>query len=72
MKRSKTCLSAQRIIAIDTRLEQIEAEKKSTKNEELLIILGRERLALTNERVALTIPAPAPAQGNVYLSCEFN
>ncbi len=51
-----------RVPQIDSRLAQIEIEKQATQNEQLLILLAQERLALTNERISLTSPAPpAPA-----------
>ena len=50
-----------RVPQIDSRLAQIEIEKKATQNEQLLILLAQERLALTNERISLT---SAPAPGN--------
>ena len=52
-----------RVPQIDSRLAQIEIEKQATQNEQLLILLAQERLALTNERISLT-SAPAPAPGN--------
>jgi hypothetical protein len=56
-----------RVPQIDSRLAQIEIEKQATQNEQLLILLAQERLALTNERISLTSPAPAPAPGNYTL-----
>ena len=47
-----------RVPQIDSRLAQIEIEKQATQNEQLLILLAQERLALTNERISLTSPAP--------------
>jgi hypothetical protein len=47
---------ADRIAQIDVRLNEIEIEKKAAQNEQLLILLAQERLALTNERIALTLP----------------
>ena len=59
---------ANRVTEIDGRLAQIEIEKQATQNEELLILLAKERLALTNERISLTSPAPpAPAPGNYLI-----
>ena len=53
-----------RVPQIDIRLAQIEIEKQATQNEELLILLAKERLALTNERISLTSPAPPAQPGN--------
>jgi len=50
-----------RVTDIDGRLAQIGIREQATQNEELLILLAKERLALTNERISLTSPAP-PAQ----------
>ncbi len=67
----ETWKMSDRVSQIDSRLAQIEIEKQATQNEQLLILLAQERLALTNERISLTSPAPAPAPGN-YPSCEFH
>ena len=45
---------------IDERLNIIGNREIATQNEQLLILLAQERLALTNERISLT----SPAQGN--------
>ena len=58
---------ANRVTEIDGRLAQIEIEKQATQNEELLIPLAKERLALTNERISLTSPAPSAQPGNYIL-----
>ena len=55
---------ADRVAQIDERLNIIGNREIATQNEQLLILLAQERLALTNERISLTSPAPAPAQGN--------
>ena len=53
-----------RVAQIDGRLIEIGIREQVTQNEQLLILLAQERLALTNERISLTSPAPAPAPGN--------
>ena len=58
---------ADRIAQIDGRLNEIGNREQATQNEQLLILLAQERLALTNERISLTLPQ---AQG-IILSCEF-
>ncbi len=60
-----------RVPQIDSRLAQLEIEKQATQNEQLLILLAQERLALTNERISLTSPAPAPAPGTVNFIVLF-
>ena len=55
---------ADRVAQIDERLNIIGNREIASQNEQLLILLAQERLALTNERISLTSPAPAPAQDN--------
>jgi hypothetical protein len=55
---------ANRVTEIDGRLAQIGIREHATQNEELLILLAKERLALTNERISLTSPAPPAQPGN--------
>jgi len=56
---------ADRIAQIDGRLNEIGIREQATQNEQLLILLAQERLALTNERISLTLP-PAPSQGGYF------
>lgn len=63
---------ADRITQIDGRLNEIGIREQATQNEQLLILLAQERLALTNERISLTSPAPpAPVQGNYPVPVNF-
>lgn len=57
-----------RIAQIDSRLAQIKIE--FTHNEQILIGLAKERLALTNERILLISP-PAPTQGKYVTLFEY-
>jgi hypothetical protein len=57
---------ADRVAQIDERLNIIGNREIASQNEQLLILLAQERLALTNERISLTSPHPvAPAPGPV-------
>ena len=62
-------MAADRIIAIDSRLNQI--EKKATENEALISILSQEeRLLLLQERVALSQERAALSQERLALTNE--
>jgi len=59
---------ADRVAQIDGRLYEIGIREQAMQNEQLLILLAKERLALTNERISLTSPAPpAPAPGSYLI-----
>ena len=60
---------ADRVAQIDVRLNEIGIREQSLQNEQLLVLLAEERLALTNERISLT--SPAPALGNYPVPVNF-
>ena len=53
-------MAADRVPQIDIRLNEIGIREQATQNEQLLVLLAQERLALTNERISLTSPATQP------------
>ena len=53
-------MAADRVPQIDSRLNEIGIREQATQNEELLVLLAKERLALTHERISLTSPATQP------------
>jgi hypothetical protein len=53
-------MAADRVSQIDIRLNEIGIREQATQNEQLLVLLAQERLALTNERISLTSPATQP------------
>jgi hypothetical protein len=53
-------MAADRVPQIDIRLNEIGIREQATQNEQLLVLLAQERLAMTNERISLTSPATQP------------
>ena len=51
-----------RVAQIDGRLNEIGIREQATQNEQLLVLLAKERVALTDERISLTSPATQPGK----------